>query len=117
MPEAAPIHYVAERAGRMPPILSTLHALGTFVDLFKSRRRLEVENLFLSHQLGIALRRAPPRLRLCGSDWRCYAPLEIRLKRCEETGRFAAGHHAMIEGKRQRENAARCHFVSVHRHA
>ena len=86
MPEAAPIHYVAERAGRMPPILSTLHALGTFVDLFKSRRRLEVENLFLSHQLGIALRRAPPRLRLCGSDWRCYAPLEIRLKRCEETG-------------------------------
>jgi hypothetical protein len=38
------------------------------VDLFKPRRRLEVENLFLRHQLSIALRRAPPRLRLRGSD-------------------------------------------------
>jgi len=38
------------------------------VDLLKSRRRLEAENLFLRHQLSIALRRAPPRLRLRGSD-------------------------------------------------
>jgi hypothetical protein len=38
------------------------------LDLFKSRRRLEAENLFLRHQLSIALRRAPPRLRLRGSD-------------------------------------------------
>jgi hypothetical protein len=38
------------------------------VDLFKSRRRLEAENLFLRHQLSIALRRGPPRLRLHGSD-------------------------------------------------
>jgi hypothetical protein len=31
------------------------------VDLLKSsRRRLEAENLFLRHQLGIALSRAPP---------------------------------------------------------
>jgi hypothetical protein len=30
--------------------------------------RLEVENLFLRHQLNIALRRAPHRLRLRGSD-------------------------------------------------
>jgi hypothetical protein len=46
-----------------------LHALGMFVaDLFKSRSRLEAENLFLRHQLNIALRRAPPRLRLHGSD-------------------------------------------------
>jgi hypothetical protein len=45
-----------------------LHGLGMFVaDMFKSRRRLEAENLFLRHQL-IALRRAPPRLRLHGSD-------------------------------------------------
>ncbi len=36
--------------------------------LFKSRRRLEVENLFLRHQLNIALRRAPQRLCLRGSD-------------------------------------------------
>ena len=46
-----------------------LHLLVTFVaDIFKSRCRLESENLFLRHQLNIALRRAPPRLRLCGSD-------------------------------------------------
>ena len=46
-----------------------LHALGMFVaDLFKSRSRLEAENLFLRHQLSIALRRAPPRLRLLGID-------------------------------------------------
>ena len=37
-------------------------------NIFKSRRRLEAENLFLRHQLNIALRRAPPRLRLRGSD-------------------------------------------------
>jgi putative transposase len=42
-----------------------LHGLGMWVaDMFKSRRRLEAENLFLRHQLNIALRRAPPRLRL-----------------------------------------------------
>ena len=50
-------------------MLAILHLLGTFVaNLFKSRRRLEVENLFLRHQLNIALRRAPHRLRLRGSD-------------------------------------------------
>src|SRR5947209_14310766 len=46
-----------------------LHSLAMFViDLFKSRCRLEAENLFLRHQLNIAWRRAPPRLRLRGSD-------------------------------------------------
>ena len=46
-----------------------LHGLGMFVaDELKSRCRLEAENLFLRHQLNIALRRAPPRLRLRGSD-------------------------------------------------
>src|SRR4030095_4345714 len=50
-------------------MFAILHALGMFVaDLFKSRSRLEAENLFLRHQLSIALRRAPPRLRLRGSD-------------------------------------------------
>jgi transposase InsO family protein len=50
-------------------MLAILHLLGTFVtNLFKSRRRLEVENLFLRHQLNIALRQAPQRLRLHGSD-------------------------------------------------
>jgi hypothetical protein len=46
-----------------------LHALGVFVaDLFKSRSRLGAENLFLRHQLNVALRQAPPRLRLRGFD-------------------------------------------------
>src|SRR5262245_54185646 len=50
-------------------MVAILHSLGMFgVNLFKPRRRLEVENLFLRHQLSIALRRAPPRLRLRGSD-------------------------------------------------
>jgi hypothetical protein len=50
-------------------MLAILHVLWVFVvDNFKSRRRLEAENLFLHHQLNIALRRAPPRLRLYGSD-------------------------------------------------
>ena len=50
-------------------MFAILHALGMFVaDLFKSRCRLEAENLLLRHQLTIALRRAPPRLRLRGSD-------------------------------------------------
>jgi two-component sensor histidine kinase len=39
-------------------MFAILHALGMFVaDLFKSRCRLEAENLFLRHQLSIALRR------------------------------------------------------------
>jgi len=50
-------------------MFAILHALGMFVaDLFKSRSRLEAENLFVRHQLTIAMRRAPPRLRLRGSD-------------------------------------------------
>ncbi len=50
-------------------MLAILHLLATFVaDMLKSRRRLEAENLFLRHQLNIALRRTPPRLRLRGSD-------------------------------------------------
>jgi hypothetical protein len=50
-------------------MLAMLHLLGTLVaNLFKSRRGLEVENLFLRHQLNIALRRSPHRLRLRRSD-------------------------------------------------
>ena len=50
-------------------MLAIVHLLGTYVaNLFKSRRRLEVENLFLRHQLNIALRRRLPGLRLRGSD-------------------------------------------------
>ena len=49
-------------------MLAILRLLTTFAAMFKSRRQLEVENLFLRHQLNIALRRAPCRLRLRGSD-------------------------------------------------
>src|SRR6266498_2809172 len=50
-------------------MFAIIYLLGTFIaDLFKSRRRLEVENLFLRHQLNITLRRPPQRLRLRGSD-------------------------------------------------
>src|SRR5205823_14686358 len=50
-------------------MLAILHLLVMFVaDIFKSRCRVEAENLFLRHQLNIALRQAPPRLRLLGSD-------------------------------------------------
>ena len=50
----------------MTAILLTLWLF--VVDLFKSRSRLEAENLFLRHQLNIALRQAPSRIRLSGSD-------------------------------------------------
>ena len=60
-------------------MFAIVHPLGTYVaNLFKSRRRLEVENLFLRHQLNIALRRRLPRLRLRGSD-RALLVLMIRL--------------------------------------
>jgi len=50
-------------------MLAFLQLLGRFVaNLFRPRRRLEVENLFLRHQLNIALRGAPHRPQLRGSD-------------------------------------------------
>jgi transposase InsO family protein len=50
-------------------MIAILHSLGMLLaDMFKSRWRLEAENLFLRQQLNIALRQAPPRLRLRDSD-------------------------------------------------
>jgi transposase InsO family protein len=50
-------------------MFAILHALGMFVaERFKSQSRLEAENVFLRHQLSIAMRQAPPRVRLRGSD-------------------------------------------------
>src|SRR5262245_65648247 len=50
-------------------MFAILHSLAMFViAFFKSSHRLEAENLFLRHQLSIALRGAPSRLRLRGSD-------------------------------------------------
>ena len=60
-------------------MFAILHALGMLVaDLVKSRSRLEAENLFLRHQLNVALRRAPPRLRLRNSD-RVFMAWIVRL--------------------------------------
>jgi len=60
-------------------MIAILHALGMFVvDLFKSRCRLEAENLLLRHQLSIAMRQAPPRRRLRGRD-RALLVLTTRL--------------------------------------
>jgi hypothetical protein len=70
-------------------MFAIIYLLGTFIaDLLKSRRRLEVENLFLRHQLNIIVRRPPQRLRLRGSDralmvWMC-----------------AAGHHPAVASVR-----------------
>ena len=50
-------------------MVDLLHAFWMLVcDLFKSQRRLRAENLFLRHQLNIALRRAPRRFRLSLRD-------------------------------------------------
>jgi len=46
-------------------MFAIIYLLAAFIaDLFKSPRRLELENLFLRHQLNIALRRAPQRVPL-----------------------------------------------------
>lgn len=51
-------------------MFTILHLIGRFIVdlLFKSQRRLEAENLFLRHQLNIALRHGPHRFQLRGSD-------------------------------------------------
>jgi len=60
---------VRPRFASLKAMFAILHALGIFVaDLFKSRSRLKAENLFLRHQLNIALRHAPLRPRLNGSN-------------------------------------------------
>jgi hypothetical protein len=51
-------------------MFAVLHTIVVLVaNLFKSRRRLEAENVLLRHQLNVALRRALARLRLQGIDW------------------------------------------------
>ncbi len=50
-------------------MLALLHLFGALVtNRFKSRRRLAIENLYLRHQLNIAMRRTAHRLRLRGTD-------------------------------------------------
>jgi hypothetical protein len=79
-------------------MFAIIYLLGRFIaDLFKSRRRLELENLFLRHQLNIILRRPPQRVRLRGSDrvlivWmmRRWPSLLALASSC------AAGHHPAV---------------------
>jgi hypothetical protein len=53
---------VGPNQGIIHSMLAIVHLLGTHLaNLFKSRRRLEAENLFLRHQLNIAV--GPPRFR------------------------------------------------------
>jgi Integrase core domain len=82
-------------------MLAILHLLGTFfANLFKSRRRLEVENLLLRHQLNIALRRTPHRPRLRGSDrallvWMTWLwPSLLGLSRVVQPGTILRWHRA-----------------------
>ena len=50
-------------------MIAILRLIAAFIaNLFKSRRRLEAEILFLRHQLNIALRRRPARFPLRSSD-------------------------------------------------
>jgi hypothetical protein len=56
-------------------MLAIIHLPATFVaDLFKSRRRREVENLFLRHQLNVALN-APLRRSVQGSGTIVAGPI------------------------------------------
>ena len=68
IPSGLDSHVGAESAHHEKRCLRSCTRLGCFADLFKSRSRLEAENLFLRHQLNVALRGAPHRLRLRGSD-------------------------------------------------
>jgi len=73
-------------------MIAILHLVGMFIiDLFKSRSRLEAENLFLRHQLTIALRRAPPHLRLRGSD---RAVIPENLIRTDSPDDRESAHHS-----------------------
>ena len=98
--------YSAQSAGLLRLLAASV------ANLFKSWRRLEAEDLFLRHQLNIALRRRPPRLRLRGSDrallvWRTRAcsvwPELLRRRRSwggigRGSGPTGAGHHESGQG-------------------
>src|SRR5258707_14141419 len=52
-------------------MFAIIYCLEPLSPICSSRRRLEVETLFLRHQLNIILRLPPQRLRLRGSDRVC----------------------------------------------
>src|SRR5262245_3123733 len=82
-------------------MLAIVHLLARYLaNLFKSRRRLEAENLFLRHQLNIALRRQPPHRRLRGGDrallvWMARVwPSRLGLARVVEPATILRWHRA-----------------------
>ena len=89
-------------------MLAVLHLLGILAaNLIKSRQRLEIENLFLRHQLNIALRPAPHRLRLGNSDralmvWLTWLwPSLIGLARVVEPDTILRWHRAGFRAYRR----------------
>src|SRR5215467_11704964 len=95
-------------------MLAIFQLLGTFVaNLFRSRRRLEVENLFLRHQLNIALRRAPHRLLLRGSDrallvWMTWLwPSLLGLSRVVQPDTILRWHRAGFQAYWRRKSRGR----------
>src|SRR5262245_47249912 len=79
-----------------------LHLLIVLVsDRFKSRRRLEIENLYLRHQLNILMRKAPKRLRLCGADRALMVWMTWRWPNLLSLTRVvSAGHDAALASSR-----------------
>jgi transposase InsO family protein len=82
-------------------MIALFHLIGIFIaNLFKPRRQLAVENLFLRHQLNIYLRRAPHRLRLRASDraalvWMtCLWPSLLGLSRVVQPDTILRWHRA-----------------------
>ena len=103
-------------------MLAILRSLGMFfVDLFKPHRQLEVENLFLRHQLNIALRRAPHRLRLRGSDkalmvWMTWWwPSLLGLSRVVQPDTILRWHRAGFRAYRRWKSRGRPGRPPVHR--
>jgi hypothetical protein len=103
-------------------MLAILHLLATFIAaLRKPPHRLEVENVFLRHQLNIALRRAPHRPRLCGSDRALIAlttwlwPSLLGLSRIVRPDTILRWHRAGFRAYWRRRSRGRPGRPRVHR--
>jgi hypothetical protein len=94
-------------------MFALLHSFAMFViDFFKSSRRLEAEDLFLRHQLSIALRRAPSRLRLRGANDRLSGwPRGLELRNDARRSRLLALEISII----WRSAANRCGTALIRR--
>src|SRR5258708_11989205 len=103
-------------------MFAIIHLLATFIaDLFKPPRRLEVENLFLRHQLNVALRRVPQRVRLRAGDrvlmvWMTRRwPSLLGLSRVVQPDTLMRWHRAEFRTYSRRKSPARPSSPSVTR--